>query len=261
MSQNMLAQKNIIVTGIASKRSIAYSVAETLSIAGAQLILTCQNEKLAQRVSEMTEELNIKEIIVCDATSESDIDKVAQYVENNLSSLDGLVHAIAFAPSDQLKGDFHDVVTKEGFRVAHEVSSYSFCLMMNKLSKYLEASQGSAVTLSYLGSQRFVPNYNVMGLAKASLEASVRYLAASLGPKSIRVNAISAGPIRTLAASGISGFKQMLDNCANQSMLKRNVDAKEVASTALFLLSELSSAITGEVINVDCGFSQTAMVF
>lgn len=257
----ILKDKNIVVTGIASQRSIAFSVAEQLSEAGANLILTCQNQKLADRVTEMTSDLNVQKVIVCDVTSENELDNVVSYVSSNLSSLDGLVHAVAYAPADQLKGNFHEVISKDGFNIAHEVSSYSFCLMVNKFHTLLEKSQGAAVTLSYLGSQRYVPNYNVMGLAKASLEASVRYLAASLGPHNVRINGISAGPIRTLAASGISGFKQMLDNCAHQSMLKRNVEPKEVAQTALFLLSDLSSAITGEIVNVDCGFSQTSMVF
>lgn len=257
----MLEDKIVVVTGIASQRSIAYAVADQLSRSGAKLILACQNEKLADRVKDFTSDLNVAQVLICDATVESDIVSMADKIEQDFGQLHGLVHAIAYAPSDQLKGDFHDVINREGFNVAHEVSSYSFCLMMKILFPLLEKGQGSAVTLSYLGSERFVPNYNVMGLAKASLEASVRYMAASMGAKGVRVNGISAGPIRTLAASGIGGFKQMLDSCAKQNMLKRNVDAKEVGTTALFLLSDLSSAITGEILHVDCGYSKTSMVF
>ena len=257
----MLNNKVILVTGIASQRSIAYSIAKQLSDSGASLILTCQTSKLAERVREFTSDLNVLDIQICDASSESDINNLFQHVSSSHQALHGLVHAIAYAPSDQLKGDFHEVINKEGFSVAHEVSSYSLCLMTKVFFPLLEKGQGSVVTLSYLGSERFVPNYNVMGLAKASLEAAVRYLAASVGQNKVRVNAISAGPIRTLAASGISGFKKMLDNCASQSMLKRNVEAIEVGNVALFLLSDLSSAMTGEVLYVDCGFSKTAMVF
>ena len=257
-----LKDKIFLVTGIASTRSIAYSIAHELSQAGAKLILTCQNEKLAQRVSEFTQDLNVLACEIVDLTSKDQLLSIARLIEKQYNSqLDGIVHAVAYAPADQLKGSFHEVLTHEGFQVSHEVSSYTFCLLAQVFHSYLKQSQGSLVTLSYLGSERYVPNYNVMGLAKASLEASVRYLAASMGPEQIRVNAISAGPIKTLAASGISGFKNMLNNCASQSMLKRNVEPSEVAKTALFLLSHYASGITGEVLHVDCGFSKTAMVF
>lgn len=257
----LVKDKVFLVTGIASQRSIAYSIAKILSNQGAKLILACQNEKLADRVKDLTEDLSVLDCLLLDASDESAIKALPEKILALTPRLDGFVHAIAYAPSEQLHGHYHEVISQEGFRVAHEVSSLSFSLMMKELAGLLEESKGAAVTLTYLGADRFVPNYNVMGMAKASLESSVRYLAASLGEKQVRVNAISAGPIRTLAASGISGFKKMLENCAAQNMLKRNVTADEVGKTALFLLSDLSSAITGEIIQVDCGFSKTAMMF
>jgi enoyl-[acyl-carrier protein] reductase I len=257
----LVKDKVFLVTGIASRRSIAFSIAQSLSEQGAQLILACQNEKLADRVREFTQDLSVLDCLLLDASSSDEIGSLSKKILQVTPRLDGFVHAIAYAPSEQLHGHYHEVITQEGFRIAHEVSSLSFSLIMKEISCLLEKTQGTALTLTYLGSERFVPNYNVMGMAKASLEASVRYLAASLGNKQVRVNAISAGPIKTLAASGISGFKKMLDSCASHNMLKRNVRAEEVAKAALFLLSDLSSAVTGEIMHVDCGFSKAAMMF
>lgn len=257
----LLKNKTILLTGIASTRSIAFSIAQELSKAGANIIVTCQNEKLLDRVKQISQTLNVVDFMVCDVSSPESLEEFSSQCQSKFETLDGFVHAIAYAPADQLKGNFHEVISYEGFHIAHDVSSYSFCALAQILFPYLKKTQGSLVTLSYLGSERSIPNYNVMGLAKASLEASVRYLAASMGPDQVRVNAISAGPIRTLAASGIAGFKHMLDKCAQQNMLKRNVCPSEVAKTTLFLLSDLSSALTGQTIDVDCGFSKTAMVF
>ncbi len=256
----MLNNKIILVAGLASNRSIAYGIASQLSKHGARLILTCQNERLLERTKELADGLNIADVIECDVSIPEHIEQLKKIISDKYDNkLDGLVHSIAYADAEQLQGSFVDVISKEGFRVAHEVSSYSFCAMVQALKEPLVNAQGAVITLTYLGSNRFIPNYNVMGLAKASLEASVRYLAAGLGPLGVRVNAISAGPIRTLAASGIKGIKEMLNHCAEQSMLKRNVDIDEIGKISTFLLSNYSSAITGEIIYADCGYSHTAM--
>ncbi|NBV28142.1 enoyl-ACP reductase [bacterium] len=258
----MLKNKLILVTGLASNRSIAYGIASQLSEHGARLILTFQNERLQERMLELIGNLNVVKILPCDVSQPAQVEYLKQIIEQEFDNrLDGLVHSIAYAPADQLQGSFIDQVTLEGFNTAHEVSSYSLCALAQALKQPLINTQGSIITLTYLGSERYIPHYNVMGLAKASLEAAVRYLAADLGQHQVRVNAISAGPIRTLAASGIKGLKEMLTHCAEQNLLKRNVDINEIGKVATFLLSSYASPITGEIIFADCGYSKSAMNF
>ena len=258
----MLENKLILVTGLASNRSIAYGIASQLSAHGAKLILTFQNERLMERMHELTHNLNVVATLECDVTQPADIARLQDLINTQFEGkLDGLVHSIAYAPADQLQGKLLDQITLEGFTVAHEVSSFSFCALVQALKQPLIAAQGAVLTLTYLGSERYIPNYNVMGLAKASLEAAVRYLAADLGAEQVRVNAISAGPIRTLAASGIKGLKEMLTHSSEQNFLKRNVDIQEIGKVATFLLSPYSSAITGEILFADCGYSKSAMCF
>jgi enoyl-[acyl-carrier protein] reductase I len=258
----MLKDKLILVTGLASNRSIAYGIASQLSEHGAKLILAFQNERLQERMLEVTKHLNIVKTLCCDVLVPTHIASLKDLIKEEFNNtLDGLVHSIAYAPADQLQGSFTDHVTHEGFNIAHEVSSYSLCALVQALKEPLINAQGSVITLTYLGSERYVPNYNIMGLAKASLEAAVRYLAADLGPQQVRINAISAGPIKTLAASGIKGLKDMLTHSAQQNFLKRNVDIQEIGKVATFLLSSYASAITGETLYTDCGYSKSAMCF
>jgi enoyl-[acyl-carrier protein] reductase I len=256
----MLKDKLILVTGLASHRSIAYGIASQLSAHGAKLILTFQNERLKDRMTELGQDLTVAKMLECDVTQEDHINHLKDVIEKEFNNkLDGLVHSIAYAPGDQLQGSFVDHLTLDGFKIAHEVSSYSLCALVQALKTPLIHAQGSVLTLTYIGSERYVPNYNVMGLAKASLEAAVRYLAADLGPHQVRVNAISAGPIKTLAASGIKGIKDMLHHCEQQSLLKRNVDIQEIGKIATFLMSSYSSAMTAQTLYADCGYSKTAM--
>jgi enoyl-[acyl-carrier protein] reductase I len=251
----LLDGRRILVTGLLSNRSIAYGVAKAARREGAALAFTYQNERFKERVEEMARELGSDIALPCDVASDEEIAGLFAGLGKRWDSLDGLVHAIAYAPREAIAGDFLDGLSREGFRVAHDVSSYSFpALAKAALPMLREGRKASLVTLTYLGAERVLPNYNTMGLAKASLEASVRYLAASLGPRGIRVNGISAGPIKTLAASGIAGFGKILKFVEEQAPLRRNVSTEDVGNAAAFLLSELASGVTGEVLYVDNGF-------
>jgi enoyl-[acyl-carrier protein] reductase I len=250
-----LKNKKVLIIGVASKRSIAASIAQVFSQNGAEIALTYQNEKLQSRVEGIADELE-GEILIhpCDLAKDKDISDLKEFIKNKWSSIDIIIHSAAFAPRELLNGDFVDNITREGFQIAHDISSYTFVALAKEFSEIINEN-GSMITLSYLGSERVIKNYNVMGLAKASLEANVRYMSHSLGQKNIRVNGISAGPIKTLAAAGISGFNEILKHVEDKSALKRNVTTVEVANTALFLASESSSGITGQIIYVDCGFN------
>ena len=250
----LLSGKKILVTGLLSNRSIAYGVAKAAHREGAELAFTYQNERFRDRVNDMAAEFGSKLAIPCEVTSDAEIASLFEELKKTWGALDGLVHAIAFAPREAIEGDFLEGLSREAFRQAHDISAYSFPALA-KGALPLLAKNSSLLTLTYLGAARVVPNYNTMGLAKASLEASVRYLAASLGPKGIRVNAISAGPIKTLAASGIGGFGKILKFVEQHAPLRRNVTTEDVGNAAAFLLSDLAAAVTGEILYVDAGFS------
>jgi enoyl-[acyl-carrier protein] reductase I len=250
-----LQDRRILVTGMLSNRSIAYGIAKACAREGAQLAFTYQGEGVRDRVVDLASEFGTGLVFPCDVADDAQIEALFASLGKQWDSLDGLVHAIAFAPREALKGGFHESVSREAFRVAHDVSSYSLAALAKAAAPMMQGRPASIVTLSYLGAVRAIPNYNVMGLAKASLEAAVRYLAASLGPSGIRVNAISAGPIKTLAAAGIGGFGKILHFVEKNAPLRRGVSAEEVGNAAAFLLSDLSSGITGECIYVDAGFS------
>jgi len=252
-----LQGQRILVTGMLSNRSIAYGIAKACAREGAELAFTYQGEGVRERVAELAREFGSDLVLPCDVADDAQIGALFESLGARWDGLDGLVHAIAFAPREALKGAFHESVTREAFRTAHEISSYSLAALAKAALPMMKGRPGSIVTLSYLGAVRSIPNYNVMGLAKASLEAAVRYLAASLGPEAIRVNAISAGPIKTLAAAGIGGFSKILRFVEKNAPLRRGVTADEVGNTAAFLLSDLASGITGEVVYVDAGFSST----
>lgn len=250
---NFLTNKNILITGVASNRSIAYGIAKAMHAQGANLCFTYYGERFKERVEKLALEFDSSIVLPCDVGDDRQITQTFDIVKDKWQKLDGLVHSVAYAPKEELEGDYLENSSREGFKIAHEASSYSLTALA-KEAKKLFIDGGSIITLSYLGSQRAVKNYNVMGLAKASLEANVRYLAQSLGKNNIRVNAISAGPIKTLAAAGIKDFKKILSHNAQKVPLKRNITTEEVGNVAAFLCSELSSAITGEVINVDNGY-------
>jgi enoyl-[acyl-carrier protein] reductase I len=249
----LLEGRRILVTGLLSNRSIAYGVAKAARREGATLAFTYQNERFKERVEEMARELGSDIALACDVGEDAQIAALFAQLGKRWDSLDGLVHAIAFAPREAIAGDFLEGLSREAFRVAHEVSAYSFPALAKAALPMLRAN-GALVTLTYLGAERVVPNYNTMGLAKASLEASVRYLAASLGPRGIRVNGISAGPIKTLAAAGIAGFGRILKFVEQHAPLRRNVTTEDVGNAAVFLLSDLAAGVTGEVLYVDSGF-------
>lgn len=254
-----LQGKKALIIGLASNRSIAYGIAQAFHEQGAELAFTYQNEKLQSRVENMAAEFNSSLTFPCDVSSDADIKNLFEYLGTQWGQLDCLVHSVAFAPADQISGDFVDCCTREGFRIAHDISAYSLVGLAKEALPLMRNTNGSIITLSYYGAEKAVPNYNVMGIAKASLEAAVRYLAASLGPRGIRANAISAGPIKTLAAAGIKDFRKMQNAYANITPLKRNVTAREVGDTAAFLASSLSSGITGEVIHVDAGYHAVSL--
>lgn len=255
----LLQGKRFLVAGIASKLSIAYGIAQALRREGAELAFTYPNEKLKKRVDEFASQMGSTLVFACDVADDAQIEQTFIDLGQHWDGLDGVVHSIGFAPADQLDGDFTDITSREGFKIAHDISAYSFIAMARAAKPLLQARQGCLLTLTYQGSERVLPNYNVMGLAKASLEASVRYLASSLGKDGIRVNAISAGPIRTLAASGIKSFRKMLDVNASIAPLQRNVTIEEVGNAALFLCSPWASGITGEIMYVDGGFNTVGM--
>jgi enoyl-[acyl-carrier protein] reductase I len=250
-----LAGKRILITGLLSNRSIAYGIAKAARREGAELAFTYQNDRFKDRVAEMASEFGSKLVFPCDVANDAEIESLFASLGAQWDGMDGLVHAIAFAPREAIAGDLLDGLSRENFRIAHDVSAYSFAALAKAAFPLMQGRRGALVTLTYLGAERVVPNYNTMGLAKASLEASVRYLAASLGPKGIRVNGISAGPIKTLAAAGISGFGKILKHVEENAPLRRNVTTEDVGNTAAFLLSDLAAGITGEITYVDSGFN------
>jgi len=242
-----------VVLGVANKRSIAWGCARSLSREGMRLAFTYIGERMEMSVRELAAECPGSLVLPCDVTQPATIDAVFEEIRREFGFLDAVVHAVAFAKREDLQGSFFDT-SKEGYMLAHEVSVYSLTAVTRRALPLMEGREGSIVTLTYIGGERVIPNYNVMGIAKAALEASVRYLAADLGPRGIRVNAISAGPIRTLSAAGVTGFGAMLDNIAARAPLRRNVTAEEVGDTCLFLASPLSRGITGSTIFVDAGY-------
>lgn len=252
-----LSGKRILITGLLSNKSIAAGIANAMHREGAQLAFTYQNERFKERVEKLAAEYDSTLVIPCDVANDDEITEAFKQLGAHWDSLDGLIHSIAYAPADQLEGSYDEVVTREGFRIAHDVSSYSLAALSKGALPLMQAAkgQGSILTLTYLGAEKVVPSYNVMGLAKASLEANVRYLASSLGPKGIRVNAISAGPIKTLAASGIKDLKTMLSHHEEKAPLRKNVTADEVGNVAAFLCSDLASGVTGEITYVDAGYN------
>lgn len=253
-----LTGKRILVTGVASNRSIAYGIAHAMHREGAELAFTYQHNKLQARVEKFAADFKSRIVLPCDVAKDASIEALFMQLAEAWPMFDGFVHAIAYAPADQLNGDYVKVVSREGFAIAHDISAYSF-VAMAKASRPMLNPNAALVTLTYLGAARAVPNYNVMGLAKASLEANTRYMANAMGPQGIRVNAISAGPIRTLAASGIKNFKKMLSHCESVAPIRRSVTIEDVGNTAAFLCSDLSAGITGEVVHVDGGFNIAAM--
>jgi enoyl-[acyl-carrier protein] reductase I len=246
-------QKTAVIFGLANKRSIAWAIAQKLNEAGWRLAITYQNERLEQEAKDLITDLPRADGFMCDVTSDAEIAKLFEQLKARYGVLDGLVHSVAFAPAEDMKGEFLNT-TREGFRIAHDVSVYSL-IAVARAAAPLMTNGGGIVTLTYYGGEKVVPKYNVMGVAKAALDATVRYLANDLGPKGIRVNAISAGPIKTLAARGVSQLGEMLKSHAERAPLKRNVDPAEVGGTAAFLLSPAGSGITGETLHVDCGYN------
>jgi enoyl-[acyl-carrier protein] reductase I len=254
-----LSGKRALIAGAASTRSIAWGIAEAMHREGAELAFTYPSDKLGERVGKLAAKCDATITLPCDVSSDEQIENAFSELGKHWDGLDIIVHSIAFAPSDQLAGDYLDCVNREGFRVAHDISSYSFAAMAKAGRAMMQGRNGALLTLSYLGAVQTIPNYNVMGLAKASLEANVRYLAQSLGPQGIRVNGISAGPIKTLAAAGIGNFRKMLDTFASTAPLRRNVTIEDVGNTAAFLCSDLAAGITGEITYVDGGYSIVGM--
>lgn len=254
-----LSNKRALIVGLASNRSIAWGIAQAMRREGAELACTYQNEKLKERVEKMAGELDSEIVVPCDVSSDEQIDQVFDHLDNYWDGLDIIIHSVAYAPRAELEGDYLDSVTREGFRTAHEISSYSFAALAKAGVRMMEGRNGALLTLSYLGAERAMPSYNVMGLAKASLEANVRYMSQCLGPDGIRVNAISAGPIKTLAAAGITNFRRMLDEVEKVAPLRRNVTIEEVGNAAAFLCSDLASGITGEITYVDSGYNIIGM--
>ena len=250
-----LSGKKALICGVANQRSIAWGIAQAMQREGAEIALTYPNDKMRSRVENLAGQIGSEIVLPCDVSTDENIASTFQDLNNRWDSLDILVHCIAFARREELDGSYLDTVTRAGFNLAHEISSYSFAALGKAALPLMENRRGSMLTLSYIGSMRSMPNYNVMGLAKASLEANVRYMAQSLGSRDIRVNGISAGPIRTLAAAGIKNFKTMLDYFEKVAPLGRAVTTEEVGNTAAFLCSDLASGITGEITYVDGGFN------
>ncbi len=256
-----LAGKRAVIVGVASNRSIAYGIAKAMQREGAELAFSYQTDKFAERVRGFANELGSDLVLPLDVGDDSQIDAFFAQLAARWDGFDILVHSVAFAPADQLEGRYLDAVNRDGFRIAHDISSYSLAALAKRAEPLMQGRAGALLTLSYLGAARALPSYNVMGLAKASLEANVRFLACDLGPRNIRVNAISAGPIRTLAASGVKGLRQMLTKTAAAAPLKRNVTTDDVGNTAAFLCSDLAGGITGQIVYVDAGYSIVGMHF
>ena len=254
-----MSGKRALIVGLASNRSIAWGIAQAMLREGAELAFSYPNEKLQGRVTKMAKECGSDIVLPCDVSSDEQIEQLFAELGKRWDGLDVIVHSVAFAPAEQLAGDYLDCVTREGFAVAHDISSYSLAALAKAGRGMMQGRNAAVLTLSYLGAVKTIPNYNVMGVAKASLEANVRYLAQSLGPEGTRVNAISAGPIRTLAASGISNFRKLLEAFARTAPLRRNVTIEDVGNAAAFLCSDLAAGITGEITYVDAGFSNVGM--
>ncbi len=250
--------KHALITGVASTRSIAYGIAQAMKREGAELAFTYQGEKLRPRVEEFAAELGSKIVLPCDVAVDAEIDALYAGLRQHWDALDIVVHSIGFAPRELLQGGYLESVTRDGFKIAHDISAYSFAALAKGALPMLRAN-GALLTLTYLGSVKAIPMYNVMGPAKASLESSVRFMAYDLGPKNIRVNGISAGPIKTLAAAGIKGFRSMLSSAEQAAPLRRNVTIEEVGNAAAFLCSDLASGITGEIMYVDAGYNIMGM--
>ncbi len=249
-----LTGKRALITGVASNRSIAWGIASAMRREGAELAFLYQNQRLEDRVRNLAATLDCSLCYECDVASDASIAQATTRLGQDWDALDICVHAVAFAPREELRGDFLDVSTRDGFRLAHDVSAYSLIALAKRVCPMMRNRMGALLTLTYLGAERAVPNYNVMGPAKASLEASVRYMASSLGPRGIRVNAISAGPIKTLAAAGIADFRRFLEHAERNAPLRRNVGLDDVGNAAAFLCSDLASGITGEILHVDAGY-------
>lgn len=255
-----LAEKRILITGVLSKHSIAYGIAKACHREGAKLAFTYQNERFKERVTKFASEFGSELVFPCDVAEDAQIEQLFVELGKHWEGLDGLVHSIAYAPAEAIEGDFLDGISREAFRIAHDISSYSYpALAKAARPMLLKGNNAALLALSYLGAERTMPNYNTMGLAKASLEAATRYLAFCLGPQGIRANAISAGPIKTLAASGIGNFGKLLAYNAHHAPLRRNVTIEEVGNAAAFMLSDLASGITGEIMYVDGGLNTTAL--
>jgi enoyl-[acyl-carrier protein] reductase I len=256
---SMLAGKKALIVGVASPRSIAWGIAEAMHREGAELAFTYQNEKLKSRVEKIAAQTDSDQVMPLDVGEDEQIESVFDTLGRSWNGLDIIVHAVGFAPRDQLDGEFVDVISREGFRIAHDISSYSFAALARGGRELMRGRNGALLTLSYLGAVRAMPSYNVMGLAKASLESSVRYLAHGLGPEGTRVNGISAGPIKTLAAAGIPKFRSMLDHVETTAPLRRSVTPEDVGNVAAFLCSDLASGVTGEITYVDAGYNIVGM--
>jgi len=250
----MLEGKRILITGLLSNRSIAYGIAKAMHREGAELAFTYQGESIRERLENLVPEFGSDRVFPCDVASDEEIGAMFAQLGQSWDGFDGIVHAIAYAPREALAGDFHDTVTRENFRIAHDISSYSLAALVKGGLPLMQGRKAAVVAMTFLGAVRAVPNYNVMGLAKASLEACVRYLAFSLGPAGIRINGISAGPIKTLASAGVGNFNKLLGHVESNSPLRRNVTTEEVGNTAAFLCSDLASGINGEITYVDGGF-------
>ena len=254
-----LQGKRALIVGVASKRSIAWGIAEAMHREGAELAFTYQNDKLKTRVEQIAEICASDIIIPCDVSFDEQITATFTQLAEHWDGFDILIHSVGFAPREQLVGDYMDAVTREGFQIAHDISSYSFVALAQAARSMMAGRNGALLTLSYMGAVRAMPSYNVMGLAKASLEANVRYMAQSLGPEGHRVNAISAGPIKTLAAAGISQFRKMLDHVQRTAPLRRTITPEEVGNVAAFMCSDLASGVTGEITYVDSGYNILGM--
>jgi enoyl-[acyl-carrier protein] reductase I len=256
-----LAGKRALIVGVATERSIAWGIAQAMHREGAELAFTYLNDKMKERVTPLAESLGSKIIMPLDVTKDEEISAAFDRLRSDWGHLDILVHAVAYAPREAIAGSFIENTSREYFRMAHDISSYSLTALTRAAVPLMAGRAGAVVTLSYLGAVRSIPSYNVMGLAKASLEANVRFLAADAGPRGIRVNGISAGPIKTLSAAGISGFRKILGEVAQHAPLRRNVTLEDVGNTAAFLCSDLAAGITGEILYVDGGFSHVGMTF
>jgi enoyl-[acyl-carrier protein] reductase I len=257
----ILSGKRALIVGVANERSIAWGIAQAMKAQGAELAFTYANDKLKERVEPLATSIHSKLLMPLDVTVDAQIDAAVARLGKAWGHLDILVHAVAFAPREAIAGSFTQNTTREAFRIAHDVSSYSLTALARAARPLMQGRAGAIITLSYLGAVRSIPSYNVMGLAKASLEANVRFLAMDLGPEGIRVNGISAGPIKTLASSGVSGMRKMLSHVAEVAPLRRNVTTEDVGNAAAFLCSDLAAGITGEIVYVDCGFSSVGMSF